>query len=349
MANNFEIQKNIESELVFGERENDKIDLSIVIPTYKRIDLLKKTIVSILNQKKDCGLEIEVIVVSNDTEFNVNSLDLMLPSKKFYIYRNKENLGMVGNMNRCAVLSRGTYVSYIQDDDVLLPNYLKEISKLIKEEKISKIDCIIPNRYIYCGNDTISQKREYRKEEIIKLLSGYRNIPLLQKIGSIECGCTWYNCFGGGPTCGILFRKHSLMESGGFSFEYPFAFDYVFFLQFSSKYTTCLFNKYLSIYRTTDSATNRPEVQVDFFKSDMFLLDLLYNRYRFVTKYRNEIINFSVYNKSEQAKKLILKEYEIPKINRLKYTLFRFKRIINAANKKLYRLKIAESSMEKYL
>lgn len=52
---------------------NDEIFLSIVIPTYKRAKHLAQAIDSALNQR-DVDVNYEVVVVSNDPEFNLRDL-----------------------------------------------------------------------------------------------------------------------------------------------------------------------------------------------------------------------------------------------------------------------------------
>lgn len=339
--NNFKYHSSIKSELIYGAMIDEKFDLSIVIPTYKRTSYLKETINSIANQKPTNNISFEIIIVSNDPEFNIKEISDVLNPKLFKVYKNKRNIGMAGNMNRCALLARGKYIAYIQDDDYLLEDYLVTIENLLKNGKLEGVDCLIPNRYfLYDSKNTKSifgakaYKNEKKKDilrEIISLVSATKDF---QQIKPIDCANTWFNCYGGGPTCGILFRRDSLMNTNGFSFEYPYAFDFVFFLNFSEKYNVFLYNKYLSVYRMIESCSNRPDVQYDFFRSDMFLLDKMANN-QFVKKYRNEIIRFSIKNKSKEAQKLIGKVDCSSKIT--SYITFRVVRFVNLMRSGIYR------------
>lgn len=101
----------IESELIYGYPTNKKVDFSIAVPTYKRSEYLKKT-VSAIYRKNINRIKCEVLIVLNNSEFELGDLIKLLNADLFKVYRNKENLGMVGNMNRCAMLSRGKYISY---------------------------------------------------------------------------------------------------------------------------------------------------------------------------------------------------------------------------------------------
>ena len=50
-TDHFAENTNIESRLVFGKHLDAEINLSVVIPTYKRIDLLRKCLKAILEQE----------------------------------------------------------------------------------------------------------------------------------------------------------------------------------------------------------------------------------------------------------------------------------------------------------
>ena len=147
--NNFHYQDAIESECIFGSKAREDVDLTIVIPTYKRAELLEKTLKSIINQKPVKSISYQVIIVSNDPDYSIDRITLALDETIFSIYKNKENLGMVGNMNRSALITKSKYIAYIQDDDILLDNYLVEIENLLNVGALENIDCLIPNRYFY--------------------------------------------------------------------------------------------------------------------------------------------------------------------------------------------------------
>ena len=64
--NDFSAHDNVKSKCIFGMQEGQQVDLTIVIPTYRRKDFLRKTVNSILNQKETENLTYHVIIVSND-------------------------------------------------------------------------------------------------------------------------------------------------------------------------------------------------------------------------------------------------------------------------------------------
>lgn len=342
----YEYSKEESIVLFENNRTDEKIDLSIVIPTYKRLSLLKETILSIINQKRPKHLKYEVVVVSNDINFQVKDLGLFFGNIKLIVYANKNNIGMCGNMNRCVSLSSGKYIAYLQDDDILLNNYLCSIEKLIDNGTMNDIGCLIPNRYFYFDeNDKVSafgektKKKEVLKYYLNKIVRiGCRDC-LLQQVSAIDCYRLSYNCFAGGPTCGMLFDKELLMSSDGFNPDYPYSFDYIFLLNYSENNKVLLYNKYLAVYRMSESASNKPQVQYDFFRGEIFLINKMK---KLSVKHIDEniLIKFAFNTKSKEARKLIAKDYEIKSCSQFKYCLFKIIRYVKLMRSGFYRKKI---------
>ena len=229
---------NIKTKHIYGNG-SVQVDVSIVIPTYKRIDLLRKCLKSIIAQNKVSNLSIEVVVCSNDCNFQIKDLGIWLDPVIFNIYVNEKNVGMCENMNRCFQNANGKYIAYVQDDDVLLPNYLEEIKKIIVSDDIEKFDCIIPNRYYYMPDSALTTqfgkkaiRNMYIKNYICRFFQIGKAIPKFQKINPYDTMITMYPFYSGGPTCGIVFKKESLYNFGGFDIRYPYGFDYSFFMNF---------------------------------------------------------------------------------------------------------------------
>lgn len=336
----------IDSNLVFGRKVNADCVLEFVVPTYKRKSLLIKAVKSLIYQKKPKQIKYHITIVSNDPDLNIYELQEILREDMVTIYINRSNLGMVGNINRCSEISSAQYVAYLQDDDVLLDNYVIEFEELYLSGKLEKIDCLIPNRYTYIE---LNQSNEAgakiynsisRKQILGKILALGKKVNKFQRITWRDCADTWNNAFMGGPTCGIVFNREALLASGGFNYEYPFGFDYVFFIDFSEKYNVCLYNKYLSVYRMTQSASNRSEVQYDFFRASKYLLNKSYGKVTFVNKYYNEMLLFILYSRPVSIQKFIMeREEHVPEKNKLKYGCFKIIRFIKLLRSGQYRLK----------
>lgn len=132
--NNFALTSHIESIKIFNM---DNLPISptftIAIPTYNRLETLKEAINSAINQNTD--QHYEIIVVENVDSFNEITPTQQVLVKdyigKITYYKNKKNLGLFGNWNRCLTLARGEWVCILHSDDLLASNYLMEMQKAI--------------------------------------------------------------------------------------------------------------------------------------------------------------------------------------------------------------------------
>lgn len=101
--------------------------LSIIIPTYNRPDLLLRAVNSALTQTLQ---DIEVIVVDDGSTPVVN-----LPAQdRLRVIRLDPNQGGAAARNRGAEVARSRWITYLDDDDVLLPemaaNALEAIAQI---------------------------------------------------------------------------------------------------------------------------------------------------------------------------------------------------------------------------
>lgn len=285
---------------------NDKIPteylLSIAIPTYKRPRYLSQAIRSAVNQKNH-NLSYEIIVVNNDPETDMQAIsaeftDCGVPVTFF---TNEKNIGMLGNVNRCVSHAKGKYIAFVHDDDLLLPNYLSEISDLLTSDKAG---CIIPERFMLfegdsaSGRNMLEQKR--KKKDLISslFLSRYFKRHRLTCVKPEDSVFSWQN-FYCAPSCGVVFRKEKLAEHGLFFPEGTYSWDFISFLEFNRNEPVYIYHKPLSVYRMSTGLSLRTDVQYDFFLSYEKLIKDFENNPKcgkFISEYINEIhnINYSV-------------------------------------------------------
>jgi len=95
--------------------------VSVIVPTYNRPDRLRESLESILAQTFQ---DFEVIVV-NDGEMDVTSVVDALPhGGRITCVKHDHNRGLAAARNTGIRLARGTYVSYLDDDDRYYPDHL---------------------------------------------------------------------------------------------------------------------------------------------------------------------------------------------------------------------------------
>ena len=111
--------------------------LSICIPSYNRLDCLENCLESILissqNVKK---FEFEVCISDNCSD--KDPIDLIERYKKYFkiIYnRNSKNLGFALNSIKSVRISNGKFIWMIGNDDLILPNTLRDLQKIFTENK----------------------------------------------------------------------------------------------------------------------------------------------------------------------------------------------------------------------
>lgn len=114
--------------------------VSIIIPTYNRVWLLREAIDSVLNQTfKD----IEVIVVDDAGAEDVQSVIAGYNNSNLRYIRNERNLGLAGTRNQGIVAASGDYIGFLDDDDLF------ELTKI--EKQVALLDQQPAVDIVYCG------------------------------------------------------------------------------------------------------------------------------------------------------------------------------------------------------
>ena len=109
-------------------------EVSIVIPTYNRSELLRNAILSVLRQDTDSTSTFEVIVIDNnsrdDTEAVVRSLIKEYPKQLQYVFEAKQ--GNAHARNTGIDHAKGTIIAFIDDDVIVEPNWLMALLEAFK-------------------------------------------------------------------------------------------------------------------------------------------------------------------------------------------------------------------------
>lgn len=110
----------------------DEPILSICIPTYKRVNELRRCIESI-----DFWENIEVVVSENNSPIKNETLNMLSTymtqnvEKRIIISSNEINLGYDGNIQKLITLANGKYIMFLCDDDILITGALKKICEVL--------------------------------------------------------------------------------------------------------------------------------------------------------------------------------------------------------------------------
>lgn len=100
--------------------------ISVCIPTYNGAKYLEDCLDSVLSQTLE---DIEILVVDDgSTDVTYNILECYAArDQRIRLYRNDQNLGLVGNWNRCIELARGEWVKFVFQDDLIAPTCLESM------------------------------------------------------------------------------------------------------------------------------------------------------------------------------------------------------------------------------
>lgn len=302
--------------------------LSIIIPTYDRVELLKESLDSILIQNK-VDYSYEVIVICDDP--NNTSIEKLVKDYAFNnvsYYKNIQNLGLFETLNLGVRLSKGKYIAFLHDDDLLKDNYLKEIYTLIQRKP--KAGAIMVSTQ-QIGN--VSYRSRFRETGLYKFLKPIKDSLSRGKLYKLRIfdNILWCADQYGAPSCGSVWNKEKFMSLGGYCTEsYPSG-DWFFMVAFNEKYPVYKTTEQLGYYRWSDNASTKKEVIEKFitdnlalreyFKEKYFLGKIIYH----LTKkehYKHIIDVFLTFDKTKTLKPEDFNYiYTYPK-NTLRYKLY---------------------------
>lgn len=256
-----------------GNYQKDDIVVSIVIPTYKRSELLIETIKScnpIYNDKK-----YEIIVVFNEKGESDNIIEYVKENDilNISIYENEENIGMFQNWNRASELASGEWISFMHDDDMFETAYFEILPTLLDR---------IPVETAYINfNGNIVTGEKYNEISCRKDL----------KLNFIKARLFDVKVLGVSPffatTCGTLVNKKALLELGGFDdATYPSG-DVLFPIKLLNNGYSCFICKVkTNYYRKLTNASLRKEVMDLFIYFYGELQKVIYEKYEKSVIYR---------------------------------------------------------------
>jgi glycosyltransferase involved in cell wall biosynthesis len=183
--------------------------VNICIPTFNRKDYLKETLDSVFAQTYK---DYEIIIVDDGS---TDGTEEMIKNGRYKVrYHRQENAGDAAARNKLIELTEGKYITFIDSDDILLPDSVERMVKVMENEKD---EVIVYGPYLRIdqhGNVTGKSKR--------KLYSGYITEHLFKDIIVHPNGS--------------MFPKRILEEAGGFDQSLRVCSDYDLWLRLSLKY-----------------------------------------------------------------------------------------------------------------
>ncbi len=155
----------VESILVQGKHRNPPPLVTIILPTYKRPELLKQALESALNQVD--FEDYQIIIADNEgTDIRMETETARLVScyqdEKILYYRHEKTINY--KMDYAARLSRSKWICFLHDDDILASNHLYVMSRIVQKHKdIKYLSCTY--KYFFdeiCTNDFRKMTKPHR-------------------------------------------------------------------------------------------------------------------------------------------------------------------------------------------
>lgn len=257
----FKIYSNVDSKLIYGELSKKAPLISFIIPTYKcKPSVLRDALNSALNQ---LGFDdYEVLVIDNDPEVNCSMQQLIesYKNKKIVYYKNSENIGMFGNWNRGAELSRSNWVAYLHDDDIASPYFLKSCFRFLKDNTIAIVK---PDNAKFSN----SKGLDFYEPKDLKL----EQLSLIDFI---------WGCQIGAPS-NIIFNRNVILQLGGFNPNYFPSADYVFAINCAKDFKVYKIPFVLGGYRIGENESLNPTTMELFYKYRFLITSFLMKNYHF--------------------------------------------------------------------
>lgn len=182
--------------------------ISVVVCTYNREKFIGKCLECLKNQTIDFS-KFEVLVIDNNCKDNsgtiINEFIINNPELPFYYYF-EQNQGLSFARNRGIRESKGTWITYIDDDAEAEPNFLEEIEKAILkyDNAVGFGGKIIPN---FVDGEPIWMSKYLESAFASKLDKG-NNFGIFGKdISGFPIGCN------------MTYLKEFLVKIGGFDPE----------------------------------------------------------------------------------------------------------------------------------
>lgn len=184
-------------------------NVSVCIPTYNREHLLKETLDSVFAQTYR---DLEIVIVDDGS---TDGTKQMLEKNGYNVrYYWQENAGDAAARNKLIELANGKYITFLDSDDLLYPDAIKEMVDAMPE---GAEDIIVYGPYVAIdesGNILRRRKKKLYDGRITQYL--FENILI--------------------HSCGSLFPKKILVNAQGFNTALPVCSDYDLWLRLSLDY-----------------------------------------------------------------------------------------------------------------
>lgn len=220
--------------------------VSVCVPTYNRAAILGEAVASVLAQT---FADFELIIFDNASEDDTEAVVRSFDDERVFYARNPRNVGPLENMNRCLLRSRGKFIAFLPDDDMMEPENLTE--------KVAVLNANPAVGLVHSSYDLIDQCGRVTKANTNWGHGPDRTLDVIEDRRELLAAIyNWINL------STVLFRRACYERLGGFTSGFAgkigLAFDYEYWMRIALYYDIAFLAKPLVKWRIHgDSMTNK--------------------------------------------------------------------------------------------
>ena len=255
--------------------------ISVIIPTYKRSDCLLQTIESVLSQTYP---SIEIIIVDDNglgSKFQVETqkkLQQYIDEKKIIYIPHEVNKNGAAARNTGFRASKGEYINFLDDDDVLMPEKIERQVSFLEKQSMDV-------GATYCNSRLTFRTRFTGRVKTIETNYDAEG-NLIKEYLKNEMH---FN------TSSLLFRRSVVEELNGFDESYRRHQDYELLLRFFTKWIIkCTPGQPLLLFDMLKDRGNVPNLD-----------NLIAIKTRFLEQFKQELVNWNLWNEINHNRWLI--------------------------------------------
>lgn len=231
--------------------------ISIIIPLYNKAESISRTIESVLKQTYT---DFELIIVDDGS--TDNSKNTVKEFKDFRIrYECKSNGGVSSARNYGAKVAKSEWLFFLDADDLLLEDALKEIILCKNHHKITQV---VISGFVIKQGEKQKCLYPYKKGKIRNPLKQWWLHSIFPRTGN------------------FLISKRAFLSLGGFDERISYNEDFGFILKMLNTYevacTHCLSMVYTDDYKTLSVKKTPIEVELGYYLSELSI-ESLYSNY----------------------------------------------------------------------
>ena len=217
--------------------------ISVIMPVHNEPEnILKPAIKSILNQTYS---DFEFIIINDASTTNVEDVIFSFKDERIRYYKNEQNLGVVGTLNRALDLVTGEYIARMDADDISFKTRFAEQVKVLDENE--EIGLVATGGIMHPSKQRIQAPQEIN--DLKYLMICYANCVIHPS---------------------VMFRKKLVEEFDlKYSDKFLHAEDYFLWLQLIFKTNFYTIQKPLILYRKREESVSNQNLDQQIFNANV--------------------------------------------------------------------------------